>query len=161
MVATRLDIHLKLDRLTLAIGLILPDLVDKLLMWTIGTSGRDWAHNLLFIGLAGIPFVIARKMPMARSIWLGCFIHLLLDMPGVPWLFPFVPTAISYNIDYTAGFMNYFIAGLIQPIAWTTELVGIACMVILIYANHLTSFAAIKDFLKNPALNIQPEKEKN
>ena len=42
VIATRVDVRLKLDRLSFAIALILPDLVDKTLMWTVGTTGRDW-----------------------------------------------------------------------------------------------------------------------
>lgn len=155
VIAARLDIRLKLDRLSLAIALILPDLIDKTLMWTIGTTGRDWAHCLLFVGIAGVPFVLARRLAIARSIWLGCLIHLLLDLPYVPWLFPFV----QYNFPFHeySNFWDYFMIGLSQPIVWSTELIGLACLIWLIVRYRLTSISRIKAFLK-PDLNETGEK---
>ncbi len=119
---------------------MLPDLVDKLLMWTAGTTGRSCAHNLLFMVLAGLPFLLARRVPLAYSVWLGGLIHLVLDIPAVPWFFPF----ISYDLwgavpDYAGGFWEYFVIGLTQPVTFVTEIGGLVCPAWLIWRYKLLS----------------------
>ncbi|OLS14608.1 MAG: hypothetical protein RBG13Loki_1800 [Promethearchaeota archaeon CR_4] len=139
--------RLKINRLTFSFALILPDLVDKLLLWTIGTTGRDWAHNVFFVALVGVPFLVTRKFPLAESMWLGGLIHLVLDIPEVPWFFPFV----SYDFPFPEyrGFWEYFIIGLTQPLTLGTELGGLTCMVWLIVKYRLFSRPGLTGFLKN------------
>ncbi len=150
-VVTGVDVRLKINRLAFSIALMLPDLIDKLLMWTVGATGRSWAHNLLFVALAGIPFLLARKYPIANGVWLGALIHLVLDIPSVPWLFPF----ISYDLwganppEYTGGFWDYFLYGLTNPTTLITEIGGIICLVWLISKYELLSKTGLTAFFRN------------
>jgi len=147
LVVTRVDVKFKINRLTFGIALILPDLVDKLLMWTVGTTGRSWAHNLFFVALVGAPFLLARRFSLAESTWLGGLIHLVLDIPGVPWFFPFV----SYDlfIPEYGGFWEYFIIGLTQPITLITEIGGLVCLIWLIAKYRLLSRPGLTGFFGN------------
>ncbi len=153
-VLTSVDIKLKINRLAFSIALMLPDLVDKLLMWTVGTTGRSWAHNLLFVVLAGMPFLLAHRTSLAYGVWFGSLIHLVLDIPFVPWFFPF----ISYNLwgasppDYAGGFWEYFANGFKQPIVCFTELGGIMCLVWLLWKYKLLSKAGLNSFFRNISL---------
>ncbi len=134
---------------------MLPDLVDKLLMWTVGTIGRSWAHNLLFMALAGLPFLPARKSSLAYSIWFGVLIHLILDIPTVPWFFPF----ISYDLwgatppEYAGGFWEYFKIGFTRPVTLVTEIGGILCLVWLLWKYKLLSKEGLISFFRNISAN--------
>jgi hypothetical protein len=79
------------DRLTLfdyrfvALGALLPDIIDKPLAWFIlGDRVEDnhlVAHTLLFALILGIPgiFLARRRNPVPISLALGVFTHLLCD----------------------------------------------------------------------------------
>ncbi len=151
LIVMRVDVKLKINRLAFSIALMLPDLVDKFLMWTVGTTGRSWAHNLLFLVLAGIPFLLAGRGSIAYSVWLGTLIHLFLDIPAVPWFFPF----ISYDLwgasppDYAGGFWEYLLTGLTQPVTLITEIVGILCLIWLLWKYKLLSKRGMISFFGN------------
>ncbi len=151
LVLTRLDVKLKLDRLAFSIALMLSDLVDKMLMWTAGTSGRSWAHNLFFLAVMGIPFLLAGRYSLARSMWLGIFLHLLLDIPSVPWLFPFVDYDLWAWIspEYSGGFWDWILHGITNPITLVTEIGGTACLFWLISRYKLLSKQGLTTFFSN------------
>jgi membrane-bound metal-dependent hydrolase YbcI (DUF457 family) len=74
------------------IGSILPDLIDKLIIFLIGDgtihSGRIFAHSLLFTLLitgAGLLIWKKSKKPWLLTLAFCCLVHLLLDSM---WLYP-------------------------------------------------------------------------
>ncbi|MGI9610735.1 MAG: metal-dependent hydrolase [Acidimicrobiia bacterium] len=86
-----------MDLRVLALGAVLPDLIDKpigsILFTDYFGTGRIYAHTLLFavVVLFGV-MVLTRRGSSARKRWMalpiGVFFHLLLDMPldaGTLW----------------------------------------------------------------------------
>lgn len=103
-----------LNRLAIIIGSLLPDIVDKPLSLTFPTifSGRGFAHAPLFwIGSMALLFVFTKKKPWVLYVSFGVGIHILLDIPYIPWLWPFIeyPAAHSSLEDWWYGlFYNSF-----------------------------------------------------
>ena len=79
-----------MDLRVLALGAILPDLIDKpigsIILVGYFQTGRIYAHTLLFgvVVLAGV-MAVTRRGTAARRRWMalpiGVFLHLILDMP--------------------------------------------------------------------------------
>ena len=79
-----------MDLRVLALGAVLPDLIDKpigsILFTDYFMTGRIYAHTLLFavVALSAV-MVLTRRGSAARKRWMalpiGVFFHLLLDMP--------------------------------------------------------------------------------
>lgn len=93
---------LPLIRFWLVIGSILPDIFDKPLsiFFPEVFSGRGYFHSpfvliLLFIFL----FLIKLDRKIIFSLILGVSFHLMLDLPGIPFLFPIVSIQPSNNAD--------------------------------------------------------------
>ncbi|WP_418888745.1 metal-dependent hydrolase [Methanothrix soehngenii] len=67
--------------LFLALGSILPDIIDKplgLLLFGTPNMGRTFAHTLLFLLILGAISLRLRDIRLASLTW-GVFIHLILD----------------------------------------------------------------------------------
>lgn len=96
----------RIDYRAVAFGALLPDLVDKPLIWFIlrdsGLGGHHVGHSLLFsllllaVGLA----VAARGDNRALLIAFGAITHITYDsVTHVPWsiLYPFVELEVPHN----------------------------------------------------------------
>lgn len=78
------------------IGVLIPDIVDKLLLASGLTScGRLFSHSIFFSPILGLSaYAITRRRGLALAIAFGSFLHLLEDATYfVPWFYPI--------IDYT------------------------------------------------------------
>ncbi|MEI2760960.1 metal-dependent hydrolase [Methanothrix soehngenii] len=74
-------LYSRLDLLFLALGSILPDIIDKplgLLVFGTPNMGRTFAHTLLFLLILGAISLRLRDIRLASLTW-GVFIHLILD----------------------------------------------------------------------------------
>ncbi len=93
----------KLDWRFIAVGSLLPDLVDKAIFLLFHTgNGRFIAHTLVsvLIGFLVFQFISLR---VGKSVALGMLLHLVFDLNAeVPWFYPFVsyefPPRDSLNI---------------------------------------------------------------
>ena len=91
----------KMDLRVLALGAVLPDLIDKpigsLIFHGYFRTGRIYGHTLLFavLLLTGV-MALTRRGTVTRRRWMalpiGVFIHLLLDIPieNVTFWWPFL-----------------------------------------------------------------------
>lgn len=124
----------KVDVRFLALGAVLPDLIDLplgtiVLSRTVST-GEAWAHSLLAPSLVTIAILVATRRGRRRRAWMalavGMFLHLLLDgmwTNTVVFFWPFFgaipPGPSPYWADVWAR-----AAG--DPWRWIREAVGIA-----------------------------------
>jgi|Deesub1362A_J573_1020465.scaffolds.fasta_scaffold01010_10 hypothetical protein len=104
---------LKLSLGFLALGVLLPDLVDKILLIFFGIgSGRFIAHTLAFAAIAGGALALLRGRRAGVALALGCVAHLIEDAYSfIPWFYPFIdydfPVVESYSIfDHYLAFFG-------------------------------------------------------
>ncbi len=111
-----------------AVGVLLPDIVDKI-FYTLGVlpCGRSLGHNLFFGPiLALITYVVTRRKNYALAIWFGAYLHLLQDITGfIPWLYPLV------NYQFGCGPIQI----VIDPLDLVAEPLGVILLFISIAFN--------------------------
>lgn len=108
----------------LAIGSILPDVVDKgLAIIGLVPCGRSLAHNVFFALAAGaVAFGITRKKSIGIAIALGILLHLAQDAYYfVPYFYPLVQYDFGDcgPVRFNPGNVNIFF-----------EFVGLACIIV-------------------------------
>lgn len=119
---------------------ILPDLVDKPLgLLGIG-GGRYIGHTLLFALFVSIGFFFWRKRySLAAIVGLGS--HLLLDLPNVPWFYPFKDYYyIHKEFDFAAVISGYFTIN-----KFGYELLVVAIIVIIVFVGWRLYIRCIKN----------------
>ncbi len=104
---------LKLSPALLALGVLLPDLVDKSLVIFFGIGGgRFVAHTLTFAGIAGLAAALLHSRRAGASLAFGIAAHLIEDAYSfVPWFYPLLdyefPVVEGYSIfDHYLGFFG-------------------------------------------------------
>ncbi|MFW9852701.1 MAG: metal-dependent hydrolase [Candidatus Thorarchaeota archaeon] len=130
--------------ISLAIGAMGPDIIDKLISLPITDHGRYIGHSLIFDVL--ICFLVLIVFRKNKRIWLsfiiGWQLHLILDLGGfLPILFPFV----SYEFPVRD---QTFFEILSQPSVYINEIIGfliLTSLVLIYYHRGLR----IKQFLKS------------
>jgi len=148
--------RLKPNRFALLIGSILPDVIDKpFVLLGIGT-GRYFSHNLLFVLVSFIVIILSTKKNLRVSFPFLCGLtaHLLLDIPYVPFFYPF----ISYEGVIIDEPLLWWIDALFtNPIIQITEIAGVVSLVFILIKNKLYHLKEIKEYLKGEGLSIQHE----
>ncbi len=136
-----------LNRISLIIGSMLPDLIDKpLLILEIG-SGRSFSHTLLFTFICFLIVFLASKenKPISFCLLLGLITHLLLDLPTVPLFYPFV----LYDYDQLEQPVKVWFEVLFtNPLVYFTEIIGAIIFVFILVTNKLYSFQLMLNYLK-------------
>ncbi len=102
-----LGTFLRLPILFLAIGVLLPDVVDKVFFeFGFLPCGRSFAHNLFFGPIVSLAlFLLTRKKNISLAILFGSYMHLIEDLRNfVPWFYPlvnynFVCAPLEFRID--------------------------------------------------------------
>ncbi|MHA1775553.1 MAG: hypothetical protein DRO88_10765 [Promethearchaeia archaeon] len=147
----------KISRFWLVLGGLLPDLIDKPLSLTFPDifSGRGVAHApLLWIVLIGVFFFYKPIRSITTSTAMGIFIHLLLDIPEIPWLWPFVPFKI-----YHSTFQEWFNTLIHNPVVISTEILSFIGLIVLlkikkiIFDGKILNVIQSKHFLFNIKMN--------
>lgn len=114
---------LSLPLIFVATGVILPDLVDKVL-FILGylPCGRFFGHTIFFGPVAAFfVYLITRRKDISLAILFGCYIHLLGDIRGfIPWFYP----VVNYAFDCKS------ISIAIGPFEIITESVGVFLLVV-------------------------------
>lgn len=133
----------------IALGAILPDIIDKplghLFLQSTLDSGRIFGHSLLFIGLVVIAAVVlwkARSSLLLAAVAMGVGTHLLLDAmwdnPTTlfwPLLGPF---QAGHYPDY---FASSFVTEITSPLEWMFGLLILSIFVTL-YRDRLGKMGA-------------------
>jgi hypothetical protein len=155
-----------MHRLALIIGAILPDVVDKSLLFIAQLgNGRYIAHTLFFLfttfGLILIvnkilfEYKISKRINNSYSIALSFFIgnifHLLLDLPDLPLFFPF----IDYNFTPLGDEITLWLTRIFtNPFYLSTEVCGLLIIIFIIIDNKLYRFRFLWGYLtKNSYLS--------
>lgn len=145
----------KVNRIWIIIGSMLPDILDKPLSLIFGSnfSGRGIFHApFLWITLAMVLFFISKQRTIVSGIFYGVIFHLILDLPEVPLLWPFLPLTI-YQSDISDWITTLFENRLVQ----ITEIIGFFGLILIVYFQKIIfhpkilDWDAFQDFLfKNP-----------
>ncbi|MHA1671960.1 MAG: metal-dependent hydrolase [Promethearchaeota archaeon] len=135
------------NRLALIVGSMLPDLIDKSLMFLGLGSGRGYSHTLLF---AVVCYVITflftkRKTIIPNSLTIGILFHFLLDLPEIPLFFPFINYKFIYLEDPLGGWLFSLLN---DPIVQITEILGLVFLIIIVIHNKLYGIRTIFNFIK-------------
>ncbi|MFX1588546.1 MAG: metal-dependent hydrolase [Promethearchaeota archaeon] len=145
------------NRLALIIGSLIPDIIDKSLMFLNMSSGRGFSHTILFTFLSSLVVFLITKWNKIISIsyYVGTITHLLLDLPDIPLFFPF----IYYDFIYIEDPFGSWLYNLLHdPSVYITEIVGLCILIFIIINNKLFNFKKITRFLLE---NSQKELKNN
>ena len=139
----------RLDLLFLALGSMLPDIIDKplgMLVFGSPNMGRTFAHTLLFLLiLAAVSFRL-RDIRIASFTW-GVFVHLLLDFmwsSPVTLLWPLLGGFPDAPHMDTFSYLQMLLLGLEEPGILIPELLGLGYILILIYQKRSWIWTDIK-----------------
>jgi len=152
--------RLKINRLSLIIGALLPDIVDKPLFLLDLGGGRLYSHNLLFVIITFliVYFSSKRNKSISLPFLYGIISHIILDLPYVPLFYPF----LSYELYYIEEPLLYWLMKFwTDPLVTITEISGILFILFIIINDKLYHKRDILNYLKgiNQTL-IQISKEK-
>jgi hypothetical protein len=81
--------------------------------------------------------------------FIGNMIHLILDLPEIPFFFPFIPYDFIYVEDPLGGWLYSLFN---DPIVLITEITGIVILIFILIHNRLYSGKKIINFLRNRAI---------
>lgn len=145
----------RLDLLFLALGSMLPDIIDKplgLLLFGSPNMGRTFAHTFLFLLiLAAISFWL-RDVRLASLSW-GVLAHLILDSmwnSPVILLWPLLGAFPSVPHLDTLGYLQMLLMGLKNPGIFIPELLGFGYLSILVYQRRCRILADMKRLFRKP-----------
>ncbi len=152
-----------LNRYSLIIGSLLPDLIDKPLLFLGLGAGRFLSHSLIFIFIIFlIIFGITKgNEKVSLPLLIGMIFHVILDLPDVPLLFPFI--SFEY-IVLEDPFSVWITALLTNTIVIITEITGILFIVFILIRNKLYHIKDITNYLKGinqPLIKRTKEKDIN
>ncbi|MHA1519863.1 MAG: metal-dependent hydrolase [Promethearchaeota archaeon] len=146
--------YLKKDQIYffwIVVGSLLPDLIDKPLSLLFPTifSGRGIAHApLLWVFLLIILYLLKFNQSIIFSVGFGIGCHILLDIPYIPWFWPF----LEYD-KLHSSLEDWWVVLITNPLVYITEiisLVGIAIILKLervIFQKKLIDVPHLKEFL--------------
>ncbi len=147
-----------MDLRLLALGAVLPDLIDKPIGWILLSdqfdTGRLYAHALLFpVVLLALVMLATNRGTARRRAWLGfpigALLHLFLDLQftepeGFWW--PFLGTDFPGE-DAAIG--SRIVDSLTNPWLVAGEIVGLAYLVVLYRRGGLTESGRRDEFLRD------------
>jgi len=135
------------NRLSLVVGSLLADIVDKSLLFMGIGSGRGISHTLLFVLVSFIIVHLAVRGKKSISIpfLIGLLFHLVLDLPEVPLFYPFIDYDFIY-IDDPFGLWLYVLFN--EPIVSISEGIGLVILIFIIIQNRLFNIKNIITYLK-------------
>ncbi len=152
----------KMDLRFLALGALLPDIVDTpigLAMWDSFQSVRLVAHSLLAAVAVMVLVLIRTRRGRPRRRWMavavGMLLHLFLD---AMWdsqetlLWPFLGTVFSEQAYATAG--AYVASVISDPLVWALEVVGVAYLLVLARRGNLGDSAARNAFVQTGVIEV-------
>lgn len=156
----------RMDLRFLAVGAILPDLIDTpigLLMFDRLQSVRLAGHSLLFSSLVMTWILLATRRGRPRKRWMpvaiGMLIHLFLDGmwtdPATLW-WPFL--GLDFSATAAGSAAEYVADVLTNPWVWAGEAVGLAYLVWLGREGRLGQAEARQRFLATGQIDVAIER---
>ncbi len=135
------------NRFALIVGSLLPDIVDKPLLFMNLGSGRGISHTILFILISFmiLHLIVKKKMNISVPFLLGMAFHLLLDLPEVPLFYPFIEYEYILIEDPFELWLNNLFN---NPIVYLTEIAGFLILIFILINNRLFNSKDIINFLK-------------
>jgi len=127
----------------LAIGAMLPDIIDKPLCWLSLAPGRGYSHTLLFMLI-----ILALSLRFGLlELAFGNFMHLMLDMMFLEtkiFLWPLEGSHLEVTM-HTASYYwdQIFTSTFVQ----VTELMGLICILIFARTFGLFRISALRSFI--------------
>jgi len=152
----------KINRFSLILGSLYPDIIDKSLMFLSLGAGRGYVHSFFFISISFLVLFLITKGNASISIpfLIGTIIHLVLDMPYVPLFYPFIQYEFIILEDPIGSWLETLFT---NPIIITTEISGLIILIFIMIHNKLYGFTPLVDyFLKTnrPIINDKTNKIK-
>lgn len=138
---------LKINKFALIIGSLLPDIIDKPLLFLGLGTGRSVSHSLIFllISFLFIHFFTKKNWSISAPYLAAISLHLLLDLPDIPYFYPF----ISYEFPLVeVAILHWFNKILTDPIVIITEITGFLFIIFIIMHNKLYHVNVISNYLK-------------
>lgn len=123
---------------------MLPDIIDKTILFSGLGSGRYFFHSLLFVFLSFSVLLLITKgnKEVSFPFLIGMLFHLLADLPGIPIFYPFIEYEFVVTDDPIPHWINTLLT---DPIVQVTEVIGAAFLIFIIINNRLYKS---KDFIK-------------
>lgn len=132
----------RVDMTFLALGSILPDLIDKplgLMIFGTMNHGRIFAHTLLFLLVIALLAVYFREIRLA-SLFAGVLTHLALDAmwsSPVILLWPFLGPFPPADHLSTLGYLHMLLQGLRDPGILLPECLGMAYLLYFAFEQKM------------------------
>jgi hypothetical protein len=148
----KINDKVKVNRAVLIIASMIPDLIDKPILFLSLGSGRDISHTLLFLIVSSILLYLLtkRNLPILFSYVVGVGFHLLLDMPYIPLFYPFV----QYDFPVTEEpFLVWLHTILTDPLVISTELIGGLILGSIFFIHNLKKKEKLIAFLKTTSIS--------
>ncbi|MFW9914476.1 MAG: metal-dependent hydrolase [Candidatus Thorarchaeota archaeon] len=133
------------DPLILMSGCLFPDFIDKTLGMILFSSGRAIGHTLMLCIITSMIFLLFHSRKAGASFFLGYLSHLILDLPGVPWLWPIYPN----DFEPTENALLH-VNWLFNPWTLIFEIIGLG----LLYILSLQHRTEIHSWLERTQLKI-------
>lgn len=135
------------NRFALIIGSLLPDIIDKSLLFLNLGNGRGFSHSILFIVISFVilHLVVKRKTNISYPFLLGLSFHLVLDLPEVPLFYPFIVYEFLV-VEDPIGLWLYKLFN--DPLVYLTEITGILILFFILINNKLFNRKDLVTFLK-------------
>ena len=131
----------RLDLLFLAMGSMLPDIIDKplgLLVFGSPNMGRTFAHTFLFLLILTAVSIRLQDIRSASLTW-GVFVHLILDTmwsSPVTLLWPLLGGFPDAPYLDTFSYLQMLLMGLEEPGILIPELLGLGYIILLVYLKR-------------------------
>jgi hypothetical protein len=145
---------LSLQHFSLIIGSILPDLIDKPLALLGFGDGRYLGHAPFILAIfLCIIFLITRNKSIVYALGIGCIFHLILDLPYIPFFYPFIQYIFPVEGDLLNG---WFYTLTHNPLVISTEIIGVITLLgIAIKYKMLFHWENIKSYLFKIVLQLK------
>ncbi|MFQ5948282.1 MAG: metal-dependent hydrolase [Acidimicrobiia bacterium] len=156
----------KMDLRMLALGSLLPDLVDKpigsVFFNDVFRSGRIFGHTLVFSGAVMVAVVLmTRRGTWARqgfmALAVGSLVHLLID-PAWSQAETFWWPLFGFDFpEMSNSSLGALLSDtLTDPLTWTVEALGLAYLVYLWRRAGLSDSGRRREFLKDGRIAMRP-----
>ncbi|QEE15479.1 metal-dependent hydrolase [Promethearchaeum syntrophicum] len=124
----------KTSRFWIILGSLLPDLIDKpISLITKMMSGRGIAHTPIFLfSLSILIYFLTQNKWISLSIGFGMVFHLILDIPDLPWFWPFNPLE-----PYSPPFDSWIDTLLHNPLIISTEIISLVGLSWILISNKI------------------------
>jgi membrane-bound metal-dependent hydrolase YbcI (DUF457 family) len=137
--------------LALIIGSMLPDIIDKAILFSGLGSGRYFFHSLMFVFLCFLIIFLLTKgnKEVSFPFLIGMLFHLLLDLPAIPIFYPFIEYEVVIVDDPLPHWINTLLT---DPLVQITEIIGGICLIFIIFHNKLYKYEEFLKYLKTSPL---------